>query len=175
VAAVPLIFILLFGVVIEGAARIAFSMLVSTGARKAALLVGLISIALCVLYLPFCAIWGITGAAVASTIIYTAQAIVVFTVVDARTDLMDLLVRVSAHNRSTSGSSTHQDRSVSNESNNDSRSGAIWVLYSDAWVSGSTVFDFSVIKVTQLTRARSLLASHSAGFHAEEYSNFAGR
>ena len=90
VAAVPLIFILLPGVVIQGAARISFSMLVSTGARKPVFLVGLISIALCVLYVPFSAIWGITGAAVASTIIYTAQAILVLTIA-RREDRLDAL------------------------------------------------------------------------------------
>ncbi len=77
VDAVPLIFILLPGVIVQGAARITFSTLVSGGARKPAVTVGLVSAALCLIYIPFCDRWGITGAAAASTTIYVTQAIVV--------------------------------------------------------------------------------------------------
>jgi len=77
VDAVPLIFILLPGVIVQGAARIMFSAMVAGGARRPAVLVGLISVALCLAYVPLCALWGITGAAVASTTIYVVQAIVV--------------------------------------------------------------------------------------------------
>jgi O-antigen/teichoic acid export membrane protein len=80
VDAVPLIFILLPGVIVQGAARIAFSTLVSGGARKPAVSVGLISAALCLIYIPFCDRWGVTGAAIASTTIYVTQAIVVFAI-----------------------------------------------------------------------------------------------
>jgi O-antigen/teichoic acid export membrane protein len=80
VDAVPLIFILLPGVIVQGAARITFSTLISGGARKPAVIVGLVSAALCLIYIPFCARWGITGAAVASTTIYVVQAIVVLTI-----------------------------------------------------------------------------------------------
>jgi len=75
--AITVIFILLPGVIVQGAARIAFSTLVSSGTRRPAILIGLISVALCIVYLPFCARWGITGAALASTTIYITQAIVV--------------------------------------------------------------------------------------------------
>jgi O-antigen/teichoic acid export membrane protein len=93
--AVPLIFILLPGVIIQGAARIAFSTLVSTGASRPAILVGLISVALCVIYLPFCYRWGVTGAALASTTIYIAQATVVFMIV-RRADRIQELSDVSS-------------------------------------------------------------------------------
>ena len=80
VDAVPLIFILLPGVIVQGAARITFSTLVSHGARKPAVSVGFVSAALCLIYIPFSARWGITGAAVASTTIYVTQAIVLFAI-----------------------------------------------------------------------------------------------
>jgi O-antigen/teichoic acid export membrane protein len=88
-AAVPLIFILLPGVITQGAARIAFSTLVSSGARKPAFSVGLISLAMCSIYIPFCALWGTTGAALGSTTIYIAQAIVVLKIV-WRKDRLDV-------------------------------------------------------------------------------------
>lgn len=72
-----LIAILLPGVVLQGAARILFSQITSMGARRAAITIGLASFGLCLLYFPFCARWGATGAALASSLIYILQAIVV--------------------------------------------------------------------------------------------------
>jgi O-antigen/teichoic acid export membrane protein len=75
--AVLLIAILLPGVVIQGAARILFAHIMSVGARREGVVVGVASLALSALYVPFCAEWGIRGAAVASTFIYVLQALVV--------------------------------------------------------------------------------------------------
>jgi O-antigen/teichoic acid export membrane protein len=72
-----LIAILLPGVVVQGGARILYSQITSVGASRAAVTIGLASFALCLLYFPFCARWGATGAALASSLIYILQAIVV--------------------------------------------------------------------------------------------------
>jgi O-antigen/teichoic acid export membrane protein len=79
--ATPLVLILLPGVLVQGSSRIAFSSLVATGVHKPAIIIGVVSAILALLYIPFAFAWGITGAAIASTIIYILQAAVVFTIV----------------------------------------------------------------------------------------------
>lgn len=79
-AALPLILLLLPGVVLQGASRIVLSTIVAQGARRAALSVGIISATLSLLYVPFCFIWGATGAAVGSTIVYCVQTVTVFSI-----------------------------------------------------------------------------------------------
>jgi O-antigen/teichoic acid export membrane protein len=80
--ATPLICILLPGVLVQGSSRIAFSALVATGVRRPAIIVGVVSAILSLLYIPFALMWGITGAAIASTVIYFLQAGVVFRIVN---------------------------------------------------------------------------------------------
>lgn len=77
-AALPLVLLLLPGVVLQGASRIVLSTIVAQGARRAALSVGIISATLSLLYIPFCFIWGTTGAAIGSTIVYCIQTVAVF-------------------------------------------------------------------------------------------------
>jgi O-antigen/teichoic acid export membrane protein len=82
--AVPIVLILLPGTLIQGASRVSFSALVAMGARREAMTIGVVSAVLSTLYVPF-ALWlGVTGAAIASTIIYVLQASFVFFVVRMR-------------------------------------------------------------------------------------------
>lgn len=79
-AAVGLIALLLPGVVAQGCSRVAFSALVGRDDRRPAVLLGLLSVGLSIAYLPGALIWGITGAAVTSSVIYVIQAAAVLLV-----------------------------------------------------------------------------------------------
>jgi O-antigen/teichoic acid export membrane protein len=81
--AIPLIIILLPGVLVQGYARITLSSILTTGDRKASILIGIGSAALSGLYVPFVLALSVTGAAVASTVIYILQTGVVAAVVRA--------------------------------------------------------------------------------------------
>ena len=81
VDAIPLILILLPGVVVQGYARITLSSVLTSGDRRAPLWIGVGSALLSVLYIPLSALLGIVGAAIASTIIYALQSVLVAIVV----------------------------------------------------------------------------------------------
>ncbi|TFB60251.1 hypothetical protein E3N86_09200 [Cryobacterium sp. Hz7] len=90
VAAVPLILILLPGVLIQGYARIGLSSILTSGSKRSLVLIGLTSAALCVLYLPFVGALGATGAAIASSVIYSVQTFVVLVVIRKRMKNLEL-------------------------------------------------------------------------------------
>lgn len=79
--AVPLILILLPGVLVQGYARIGLASIVTSGANRALILIGLSSALLCAFYIPFVHAGGVMGAAIASSAIYGLQTVVVFLVV----------------------------------------------------------------------------------------------
>lgn len=79
-SAVPIILLLLPGVLIQGWARIGLSSVLTTGAVRAPVVIGVASAALSLMYIPFVVSWGILGAAVASTVIYALQTLVVILV-----------------------------------------------------------------------------------------------
>jgi O-antigen/teichoic acid export membrane protein len=79
--AVPLILILLPGVLIQGFARIGLSSILVTGSKTMLVSIGIASALLSTLYVPFVHAFGATGAAAASSIIYTLQALVVFLII----------------------------------------------------------------------------------------------
>lgn len=81
VDAIPLILILLPGVVVQGYARITLSSVLTSGDRRAPLWIGIGSALLSVVYIPLSALLGIVGAAVASSIIYALQSVLVAIVV----------------------------------------------------------------------------------------------
>jgi O-antigen/teichoic acid export membrane protein len=81
VDAIPLILILLPGVVVQGYARITLSSVLTSGDRRAPLWIGVGSALLSVVYIPLSALLGIVGAAIASTIIYALQSVLVAIVV----------------------------------------------------------------------------------------------
>lgn len=74
---VPLVLILLPGVVVQGPARVAFSSLLRRADPRPAMWVGLVSLALSVVYLPCAARWGAAGVAGASSVVYGVQAVLV--------------------------------------------------------------------------------------------------
>jgi O-antigen/teichoic acid export membrane protein len=76
--AVPLVFILLPGTLVQGSARIAFSALAATAARRSSVIVGLTSVVFALLYVPFSIWWGVVGAAVAATTVYILQAALIY-------------------------------------------------------------------------------------------------
>lgn len=76
--AVPmLVLILLPGTVIQGAARIGLTTLVAREQTGAVVLIGVVSASLAALYVPFVWVAGAYGAAIASTMIYLIQTLVV--------------------------------------------------------------------------------------------------
>ncbi|SEB93561.1 Membrane protein involved in the export of O-antigen and teichoic acid [Paramicrobacterium humi] len=77
VDAIPLILILLPGVLIQGWARIGLSSILTTGSVGAPITIGALSALLSTLYIPFVVLWGVIGAAAASTLIYVLQTLVV--------------------------------------------------------------------------------------------------
>ena len=79
--AVQLILILLPGVLVQGYARIGLASIVTSGANRALILIGLSSALLCAFYIPFVHAGGVMGAAIASSAIYGLQPVVVFLVV----------------------------------------------------------------------------------------------
>ncbi|MGJ4844559.1 hypothetical protein [Leifsonia sp. Le1] len=81
VDAIPLILILLPGVVVQGYARITLSSVLTSGDRRAPLWIGIGSAILSVVYIPLSALLGIAGAAIASSIIYALQSVLVAIVV----------------------------------------------------------------------------------------------
>ncbi|QIZ99609.1 hypothetical protein [Leifsonia sp. PS1209] len=81
VDAIPLILILLPGVVVQGYARITLSSVLTSGDRRAPLWIGIGSALLSVVYIPLSALLGIVGAAIASSIIYALQSVLVAIVV----------------------------------------------------------------------------------------------
>jgi O-antigen/teichoic acid export membrane protein len=89
-AAVPLILILLPGVLIQGYARIGLSSILTAGSKRSLVLIGLSSALLCVLYIPFVEALGATGAAIASSVIYSLQTVVVFVVIKKRMKNLEL-------------------------------------------------------------------------------------
>lgn len=79
-AAIPLILILLPGVLVQGWARINLSSILTTGSVRAPVIIGVSSAALSLLYIPFVMLGGVVGAAVASTLIYALQTLIVVAV-----------------------------------------------------------------------------------------------
>ncbi|GAB3029945.1 hypothetical protein GCM10027052_02530 [Parafrigoribacterium mesophilum] len=75
--AVPLVLILLPGVLVQGYARIGLSIVFTTDSRRAPVVIGMASAALSVLYIPFVIGMGTIGAAIASSVIYVLQMLVV--------------------------------------------------------------------------------------------------
>jgi O-antigen/teichoic acid export membrane protein len=80
-AAVPLVILLLPGVLIQGYARIGLSSILVSGSKRTLVTIGVASMLLSGLYVPFVRAFGATGAAVSSSIIYILQTIVVFLVI----------------------------------------------------------------------------------------------
>ena len=76
-ASVPLLLVLLPGVVAQGPARVAFASLVRRSSSRAPMWIGLVSLALSLVYVPCAARWQATGVAVASTVVYLVQAAIV--------------------------------------------------------------------------------------------------
>jgi O-antigen/teichoic acid export membrane protein len=76
-ASVPLLLILLPGVVAQGPARVAFASLLRRPGSRVPVVVGAVSLALSLVYIPCAARWQATGVAVASTVVYLVQAALV--------------------------------------------------------------------------------------------------
>lgn len=74
---IVLIFMLLPGVLVQGASRVAISSITATGARRAPVLIGLTSAALSLLYVPFAIVAGARGVAVGSSVLYFVQGTIV--------------------------------------------------------------------------------------------------
>jgi len=76
-SAITLIALILPGAIIQGYSRITLSSLTAQSAQSATLRVGICSALLAILYIPAAIIAGVTGAAIASSLIYILQAAVV--------------------------------------------------------------------------------------------------
>ena len=78
VPSVILIYVLIPGVIVQGASRVAISSITATGARQAPALVGLASGMLAFFYVPFAIAAGALGVAVGSSLLYFVQGVLVF-------------------------------------------------------------------------------------------------